>query len=107
VADRARACGIWERKVDGADPIAVWAAIAVAAARARERKGPSLVEIAVTQLVHEPPAHRDPVERLRRHLDAAGQWSTTFQEVIEADIRGHLDRAFASSHADGSAGGAA
>lgn len=97
VADRARASGIWERRVDGADPIAVWAAIAVAAARARDGKGPSLVEIAVTQLLHDPPAHRDPIERLRRHLDTAGQWSSTFQEVIEADIRGHLDRAFAAA----------
>lgn len=93
VVDRARGYGVWERRVDGADPIAVWAAIAVAAARARDGKGPSLVEVAVTQLLHDPPAHRDPVERLRRHLDATGQWSATFQDVVEAEVRGKLDRA--------------
>jgi len=101
VADRARSCGIWERRVDGADPIATWAAIAVAAARARDGKGPSLVEIAVTQLLHDPPAHRDPIERLRRHLDGTGQWSATFQDIVEAEARGKLERAF------GSTGGAA
>lgn len=93
VVERARTYGVWERRVDGADPIAVWAAIAVAAARARDGKGPSLVEVAVTQLLHDPPAHRDPVERLRRHLDTIGQWSATFQDVIEAEIRSKLDRA--------------
>ncbi len=97
VADRARACGIWERRVDGADPIAVWAAIAVAAARARDGKGPSLVEVAVTQLLHDPPAHRDPVERLRRHLDSTGQWNSTFQDVVEAEIRDALDRGFTAA----------
>lgn len=97
VVDRARAYGVWERRVDGADPIAVWAAIAVAAARARDGKGPSLVEVAVTQLMHDPPAHRDPVERLRRHLDANGQWSATFQDVVEAEVRTKLDRALSTA----------
>jgi pyruvate dehydrogenase E1 component alpha subunit len=39
-----------------------------------------------------PPAERDPIERLRRHLDAAGQWSQTFQDVIEAEIRGAVEQ---------------
>lgn len=96
VAERAKGYGLWERRVDGADPIAVYLAIAAAAARARDRRGPALVEVVVTQLVHDPPAHRDPVERLRRHLDAAGQWTSMFQDVIEAEVRGKLDRAFAA-----------
>lgn len=97
VADRARTAGVWERRVDGADPIGVWAAIAFAAARARDGKGPALVEVAVTQLLHDPPAHRDPIERLRRHLDQSGQWTATFQDVIEAEVRGKLDRAFVAA----------
>lgn len=97
VADRARGYGLWERRVDGADPIAVYLAIAAAAARARDRRGPALVEVVVTQLLHDPPAHRDPIERLRRYLDAQGQWTSMFQDVIEAEVRGKLDRAFAAA----------
>jgi TPP-dependent pyruvate/acetoin dehydrogenase alpha subunit len=33
------------------------------------------------------PAHRDPLERLRRHLDREKQWTPTFQDVIEAEVR--------------------
>jgi TPP-dependent pyruvate/acetoin dehydrogenase alpha subunit len=94
VTERARAGGVWVRRVDGADPLAVWNAIAAATARGRERRGPSLVEVVVTQLCHDPPPHRDPIERLRLHLDASGAWTPTFQDVVEADIRGRLDRAF-------------
>ncbi len=97
VGERVRAHGMWERRVDGADPIAVHQAIAAAAARARDRRGPALVEVVVSQLIHDPPAHRDPIERLRRHLDAQGQWSATFQDVIEAEVRGRLDRALAGA----------
>jgi TPP-dependent pyruvate/acetoin dehydrogenase alpha subunit len=96
VAERARACGLWDRRVDGGDPIATWSAIAAAAARARDRRGPSLVEVVVTQLVHDPPAHRDPIERLRRHLDGLGAWTATFQDVAEAEVRSRLDRAFSA-----------
>jgi TPP-dependent pyruvate/acetoin dehydrogenase alpha subunit len=95
VAERARACGLWDRRVDGGDPLATWSAIAAAAARARDRRGPSLVEVVVTQLLHDPPAHRDPIERLRRHLDGQGAWTSTFQDVAEAEVRGRLERAFA------------
>jgi TPP-dependent pyruvate/acetoin dehydrogenase alpha subunit len=94
VADRARSLGLWVRRVDGADPLAVYGALASAATRAREGRGPGLVDVVVTQLVHDPPAHRDPVERLRRYLDASGVWTSTFQDVIEAEVRGRLDRAF-------------
>jgi TPP-dependent pyruvate/acetoin dehydrogenase alpha subunit len=96
VADRARAAGLWTRRVDGADPLAVYATIANAADRARQGRGPALVETVVTQLVHEPPAHRDPVERLRRHLETSGAWTETFQDVIEAEAVAHFDRALAA-----------
>jgi TPP-dependent pyruvate/acetoin dehydrogenase alpha subunit len=94
VADRCRASGLWVRRVDGADPLAVHAAITVAAARARDGRGPALIDVVVTQLVHDPPPHRDPIERLRRHLDDRGLWTPTFQDVVEAEVRGRLDKAF-------------
>lgn len=94
VADRARACGLWTRRVDGADPIAVHNTIESAAHRARQGRGAGLVDVVVTPLLHDPPAHRDPVERLRRFLDGRGEWSSTFEDVIEAEIRSQLDQAF-------------
>lgn len=94
LADRARACGLWARRVDGADPLAVHNSIESAAQRARQGRGPGLVDVVVTPLLHEPPAHRDPIERLRRFLDGRGEWSSTFEDVIEAEIRGQLDQAF-------------
>ncbi len=99
VAERVKACGMWSRRVDGADVVAVHAALDQALRRARDGRGPGLVEVVVTQLHPEVdiPAHRDPIERLRRHLDREGQWTPTFQDVIEAEVRGQLERAF--SHA--------
>ncbi len=99
VADRVRAYGLWARRVDGADPIAVHNTIASAAERARQGRGPGIVDVVVTSLMHDPPAHRDPVERMRRFLDSRGEWSTTFQDVTEADIRARLDQAFAQEEA--------
>lgn len=96
VADRAKAAGLWVRRVDGADALGTHAAIEAAADRARQDRGPSLVEVVVTQMHRDPPAHRDPVERLRRHLDQTGAWTQTLQDVIEAEVRGSLDRAIES-----------
>lgn len=95
VADRGKACGLWVRRVDGADPLGVFAAVASAADRARDGRGPALVEVVVTQLGRDPPAHRDPIERMRRHLDATGVWTQTWEDVIEAEVRQKLDKAFA------------
>jgi TPP-dependent pyruvate/acetoin dehydrogenase alpha subunit len=95
VADRVRAYGLWARRVDGADPVAVHNVIASAAERARAGRGPGIVDVVVTPQLHDPPAHRDPIERLRRFLDGRGEWSTTFQDVCEAEIRVQLDQAFA------------
>lgn len=96
VQERAAVCGLWSRRVDGADPVAVWDVIGAAAQRARSAQGPSLVEVVVTPLVRDPPPHRDPIERLRRHLDAEGQWTETFQDVIEAEARQAIADALAS-----------
>lgn len=95
VADRVRACGLWARRVDGADPVAVHNVIASAAERARAGRGSGIVDVVVTPQLHDPPAHRDPIERLRRFLDSRGEWSVTFQDVCEAEVRSQLDQAFA------------
>ena len=99
VSDRARSCGLWVRRVDGADALGVYGAIETAAQRARDGSGPGFIEVVVTQLQRDPPPHRDPLERLRRHLDATGVWTQTFQDVIEADVRGRLDERRSRRHA--------
>jgi TPP-dependent pyruvate/acetoin dehydrogenase alpha subunit len=100
VADRVRSAGLWSRRADGADPFDVHRALYAGFTHAREGRGPALVECVVTQMRFDPPAHRDPIERLRRHLDTRGVWSTTFQDVIEAEIRARIDDAFANVEND-------
>lgn len=101
VADRVKPWGLWSRRVDGADPLAVHNTIESAAVRARQGRGPAVVDVVVTPLLHEPPAHRDPIERLRRFLDGRGEWSATFEDVIEAEVRGQLDQAFETLQQEG------
>jgi pyruvate dehydrogenase E1 component alpha subunit len=95
VAERARATGLWSRRCDGADALGVRRSIGAALHRAHDGAGPSLVEVVVTPLLRDPPAERDPVERMRRLLDARGEWKQQFQDVIEAEIHGLIDKAVA------------
>jgi pyruvate dehydrogenase E1 component alpha subunit len=105
LTERMAGYGIWARRCDGADVLSTHRAVSSALARAREGEGPAVVEAFVTPLSREVPAHRDPVERLRRHLDQKGEWTQTFQDVIEAEFRGHFDRALAAAgiHEEGDA----
>ncbi|PRQ08037.1 thiamine pyrophosphate-dependent enzyme [Enhygromyxa salina] len=101
VADRARAAGMWTRRSDGADPLGVKRSIAAALHRAHDGAGPSLVEVVVTSITRDPPAERDPIERMRRLLDSRGEWTQTFQDVSEAEINGQLEKAFEQAQTDG------
>jgi pyruvate dehydrogenase E1 component alpha subunit len=94
VAERTSAAGMWSRRCDGADPLGVRRSIGLALHRAHDGAGPSLVEVVVTPLAQDPPAERDPIERLRRLLDSRGEWTQPFQDVTEAEINGQLDKLF-------------
>lgn len=95
VGERMRACGLWTRRADGADFFGVYRALQQGFARAREGRGPAFVEVVVTPLYNpDVPAHRDPVERLRRYLDRAGHWTPAVEEALEQELLGQLDRAF-------------
>ena len=63
--------------------------------RAHDGSGPALVEVVVTPMQQDPPAERDPVERMRRLLDRRGEWTQPFQDVIEGELHGQLDKALA------------
>ena len=90
------AAGLWAKRCDGADVVASYRAMSTALERARAGEGPAVVEVFVTPLGQQVPAHRDPIERVRRHLDQKGEWTQTFQDVIEAEFRGHFDKAVAT-----------
>jgi 2-oxoisovalerate dehydrogenase E1 component len=98
VADRAAAYGMPGVSVDGNDPVAVYEAVSVAAARARAGKGPTLVE-AVTyrlfghvfgdRMTYVDPAEleeawrREPVARFRHALVQRGLLSESDAEATE------------------------
>jgi TPP-dependent pyruvate/acetoin dehydrogenase alpha subunit len=92
-SERARVLGIWSKRVDGADPLGTLRTLGLAIERARGDHGPAFVEVVVTPLQGDVPAHRDPLERLRRHLDAAGQWTSTFHDVVEAEFKAVFEKA--------------
>lgn len=94
VYERVRALGVRTVRTDGACAAATLRHLADAVRRARDGKGPALVEVVVTPAIFDPPAERDPVERLRRHLDRIGKWNRTFQDVAEAEVATRLERAF-------------
>ncbi len=95
VTERVAACGLWARRCDGADPIGVRRSIAAALHRAHDGAGPGLIEVVVSPLAQDPPAERDPIERMRRLLDVRGEWTQPFQDVTEAEIHGRVDKALA------------
>jgi 2-oxoisovalerate dehydrogenase E1 component alpha subunit len=90
-AARAVGYGIAGLRVDGNDPLAVYAAMQWAANRARTNNGPTLIEYFTYRAEghstsDDPGAYRaaeeyakwplgDPVERLKAHLIAMGEWS--------------------------------
>src|SRR3954454_6097428 len=106
-AARAVGYGIAGLRVDGNDALAVYAATRWAADRARANLGPTLIEMFTYRVEghstsDDPSAYRpkeagskwplgDPLERLRRHLVALGEWDderhTALGEEIAAEVR--------------------
>jgi 2-oxoisovalerate dehydrogenase E1 component alpha subunit len=85
-AARAVGYGIAGLRIDGNDPLAVYAATQWAADRARTNNGPTLIEHFTYRseghsTSDDPPAEEptiwpfgDPIDRLRQHLEALGEW---------------------------------
>jgi pyruvate dehydrogenase E1 component alpha subunit len=108
VAQKAVAYGIAGVQVDGNDALAVYKAVSEAAARGRAGEGATLIE-AVTwrRSVHttadDPRVYRteadertwearDPIPRLRGHLEASGLWDVSKEDALLAEV----DREIAS-----------
>ncbi|MDA0374452.1 MAG: thiamine pyrophosphate-dependent dehydrogenase E1 component subunit alpha [Planctomycetota bacterium] len=120
IAIKACAYGMPAVRVDGNDVLAVYAATREAVERARRGDGPTFLELVTyRRLGHsssdDPSRYRDeaevavwerrdPVERLRRHLDARGLWDsdreTALQDRIAAEVNEAIRQAEAASPTD-------
>lgn len=122
VAAKAHAYGIPGYTVDGMDTLACFFVVQEAVARAREGRGPALVEL----LVYRYGAHssadddsgyrsaeevaawraRDPLPRFRRFLTQRGLWSDEHEEELRKELEKTLSSAQAEAEAAGSVPGA-
>lgn len=101
-AARAHGYGIPSLRVDGNDYLAVYAASLWAVERARSNLGPTLIEwvtyrVSGHSTSDDPSKYRpkeesnawplgDPIERLKNHLRALGEWSEQRQVQLQAEI---------------------
>ncbi|MBI1958356.1 MAG: thiamine pyrophosphate-dependent dehydrogenase E1 component subunit alpha [Candidatus Rokubacteria bacterium] len=110
IAARAAGYGIPGVAVDGNDAVAVYAAVARAVARARAGEGPSLIEAKTVRWLghHEgdPQAYRprsevedgrrrDPIARLRAHLEASALLDATHAARVAEGIEAEVEDAVA------------
>jgi 2-oxoisovalerate dehydrogenase E1 component alpha subunit len=101
-AAKAIGYGIAGLRVDGNDPLAVYAAVQWAANRARANAGPTLIEhftyrAEAHSTSDDPSVYRsaeeraewplgDPIVRLQRYLIALGEWSVEQQEAMDQEL---------------------
>jgi 2-oxoisovalerate dehydrogenase E1 component alpha subunit len=115
-ADRGFGFSIPALRVDGNDYLAVYAASSWAAERARSNLGPTLIEwVTLRRGAHstsdDPSVYRpdheadsfplgDPIDRLRQHLEAIGDWDTERQDELQREVDDEVESSFteASSH---------
>jgi len=109
LAQKALAYGIPGRQVDGNDLLAVYAAASEAAARARDGKGPTLIEcityrLAVHTTADDPKRYRtdeeveqweqrDPLKRFQAYLKNKDILSDEKIESVEADVKAEIKKA--------------
>ncbi|HEY8592420.1 MAG TPA: 3-methyl-2-oxobutanoate dehydrogenase (2-methylpropanoyl-transferring) subunit alpha [Sphingomicrobium sp.] len=100
-AQRGVGYGVASLRVDGNDALAVYAAVQWAAERARSNSGPTLIEFFTYRAEghstsDDPSGYRptneakawplgDPIERLKSHLIALGEWDEQRQEALVAE----------------------
>ncbi len=116
-AARAIGYGIAGLRVDGNDPLAVFAAERWAADRARANAGPTLIEHFTYRAEghstsDDPSAYRsveereewplgDPVTRLKRHLVVLGEWSKEAHEAMDEELDAQVRAAMKEAEKNG------
>jgi 2-oxoisovalerate dehydrogenase E1 component len=115
IAQKAEAYGFEGFRVDGMDPIAVYLTTRLAAKRAREGKGPTLIEAMTYRYgphgtADDPTLYRsreeedawrekDPIERLRLFLESRGEWDERSGEKAGMEISDQVDAAITAIEA--------
>lgn len=110
-AIKGRAYGVPSVRVDGNDLLAVYAAVRPAIDRARRGEGPTFIEcltyrIGAHSTSDDPTRYRsqsevdewtkrDPLQRLRRHLDHLQAWDDDREAALEAELNEEIGRAIA------------
>ena len=112
IVARAEGYGMPGFQVDGNDVEAVHAAVSEAAERARAGGGPTLLECltfrmrghSIIDAAHYVPdeqraawAKKDPIERQRKRLVAAGLWDDALEEALEEALRVQIEDAIRQS----------
>ena len=108
-AARGLGYGIASLRIDGNDPLAIYAATEWAAERARGNHGPTIIEhftyrADAHSTSDDPTAYRpadeakifplgDPVERLRQHLVALGEWDEPRHEALAKETAAEVREA--------------
>ncbi|MGB3797691.1 MAG: 3-methyl-2-oxobutanoate dehydrogenase (2-methylpropanoyl-transferring) subunit alpha, partial [Alteraurantiacibacter sp.] len=116
-AARAIGYGMAGLRVDGNDPLAVFAAERWAADRARANAGPTLIEHFTYRAEghstsDDPSAYRsaeeqdewplgDPINRLMKHLIALGEWTETQQEEMDKELDDMVRKAMKDAEKNG------
>jgi pyruvate dehydrogenase E1 component alpha subunit len=101
IAVKALAYGLQGVQVDGSDVVAVLAAVREARARGSRGEGGTLVEAITTpgwtRNASDPA--RDPIARMKRHLEFRGAWSAERDERNNVSMIADVDEAFAAAEA--------
>lgn len=116
IAQKARAYGFEGIRVDGMDPIAVYLATSLAARRARQGKGPTLIEAMTYRYgphatADDPTRYRsdaevamwktkDPIDRIRKFLENRGEWDDRIGEKVTMEVADLVDAAITSIEAE-------
>ena len=98
--------GIASLRIDGNDPLAVYAATEWAAERARGNHGPTLIEhftyrVEAHSTSDDPSAYRsaeeaanfplgDPIDRLKQHLIGLGEWDEASHDALKTELAGQV-----------------
>ena len=116
IAQKAQAYGFEGLRVDGMDPVAVYLATRLAARRAREGKGPTLIEAMTYRYGGHATAddatlyrsreeedswkEKDAIERLRRFLENRGEWDERVGEKVAEEVTESVSAAITAIEAE-------
>jgi 2-oxoisovalerate dehydrogenase E1 component alpha subunit len=119
-AAKAVAYGLPGLRVDGNDFLAIWAATEWAAERARSNRGATLIELFTYRAgghstSDDPSKYRpageaakwplgDPIERLKQHLIALGEWDEARHQALQAELTEAVRAAVKEGEAVGALG---